>query len=53
MQNLASRGFKLYDSVTHKFTRSRDVMFPGKKFHEFDMSLIQRNPMIAQMMIFR
>ena len=31
------KGFKLYDPVTHKFTRSRDVMFLEKNFHDFNV----------------
>ena len=31
------KGYKLYDPVTCKFTRSRDVIFLEKKFHDFDV----------------
>ena len=32
------KGFKLYDPVTHKFIRSRDVIFLEKSFHDFDVN---------------
>ena len=32
------KGFKLYDPVTHKFIRSRDVIFLEKSFHNFDVN---------------
>ena len=32
------KGFKLYDPVTHKFIRSRDVIFLEKNFHDFDVN---------------
>ena len=31
------KGFKLYDPVSRKFIRSRDVKFLEKKFHDFDV----------------
>ena len=31
------KGFKLYDPVTHKFTRSRDVMFLERNFNDFNV----------------
>lgn len=30
-------GYKLYDPVSRKFICSRDVIFLGKKFHDFDV----------------
>ena len=31
------KGYKLYDPVSRKFLRSRDVIFLEKKFHDFDI----------------
>lgn len=31
------KGYKLYDPISRKFTRSRDVIFLEKKFHDFDV----------------
>ena len=31
------KGYKLYDPISRKFTRSRDVIFLEKKFHDFDI----------------
>ena len=30
------KGFKMYDLTSHKFIRSRDVIFREKEFHDFD-----------------